>query len=45
MESMVEAAVALCACDPDQTGWVGDSLTLLDRWDLVPHHLDASGPA
>ncbi len=45
MESMVEAAVALCACEPDQTGWVGDSLTLLDRWDLVPQRLDASGPA
>ncbi len=45
MESMVEAAVALCACDPDQTGWVGDSLTLLDRWDMVPQRLDASGPA
>ncbi|MFA9564169.1 MAG: SDR family NAD(P)-dependent oxidoreductase [Acidimicrobiales bacterium] len=45
MESMVEAAVALCACGPDQTGWVGDSLTLLDEWDLVPRRLDASGPA
>lgn len=45
MESMVEAVVALCACAPDQTGWVGDSLTLLDRWDLVPQRLDATGPA
>ena len=45
MESMVEAAVALCACDAEQTGWVGDSMTLVDRWDLVPQRLDASGPA
>ncbi len=45
MESMVEAAAALCACDEDQTGWVGDSLSLLDRWGLVPLRLDATGPA
>ena len=45
MESMVEAATALCACEEDQTGWVGDSLTLLDRWRLVPQRLDATGPA
>ena len=44
MEAMVEGLVALCACGPDHTGHVEDSLGIIQRLGLVVQHLDASGP-
>ena len=43
LEQMVEAVVALCACDEDVTGQDLVSLDLLERWQVPVRGLDA-GP-
>jgi hypothetical protein len=45
MEAMVEAAVALCCCEPERTGRVEVSLDLLDELGLDVYGLDAVTPA
>lgn len=42
LEAMVEATVALCACDADVTGQSFVSLDLLDDWGLEARALDGS---
>lgn len=40
METMVEAAVALCCCPADHTGRIESSLALIDRLNLTVYSLD-----
>lgn len=42
MEAMVEAALALCHCEPDSTGGLHVSLDLLDQLDLEVRSLDGA---
>ena len=44
MEAMVEAAIALCDCEKERTGFVYDSLALLEELDTAVMTLDGSRP-
>ncbi|MGH2667756.1 MAG: SDR family NAD(P)-dependent oxidoreductase [Candidatus Binatia bacterium] len=44
MEGMVEAIAALCACEPDRTGQILESLQLLEELRATIMSLDASRP-
>jgi citronellol/citronellal dehydrogenase len=45
MESMVEATIALCDCEPDRTGQIVVSTELIRELGLTVMSLDGSGPA
>ena len=42
IEQMVEAVVALCDCDPENTGKIRYSLDLIEQRGLTVHGLDGA---